>query len=68
MCEDFNKTLEQELPDLSWLSRRGYCGSLVKKVQDNKCVELAIEEGSLWGPRSVVKSSLKGEVAEIGID
>ena len=45
-----------------------FCGSPVEKVQENKCIELAIEEKLLWGPRSVVKSSLKGEVAEINID
>ena len=41
---------------------RGYCRSLVEKVQENKCIELAIKEKLLWGPRSVVSSSLKGEV------
>ena len=40
----------------------GFCGSPVEKVQENKCIELAIEEKLLWGPRSVVGSSLKGEV------
>ena len=42
----------------------GYCRSLVEKVQDNKCLELAILEELLWGSSSVVSSSLKGEVAE----
>ena len=40
----------------------GYCRSLVEKVQENKCIELAIEEKLLRGPSSVVSSSLKGEV------
>ena len=40
----------------------GFCGSPVEKVQENKCIELAIEEKLLWGPSSVVSSSLKGEV------
>ena len=65
--EKFNKTLVQALPD------SGLVGILIsyrlfKRVQDNRCVELAIEERLLWGPRSVVMSSLKGEVAETGID
>ena len=49
MCEDFNKTLVQALPD------SGLVGILIsyrlfKRVQDNRCVELAIEERLLWEP------------------
>ena len=40
----------------------GFYESPVEKVQENKCIELAIEEKLLWGPSSVVGSSLKGEV------
>ena len=55
------KVQDNKCPELAILDW-GYFRSLVEKVQENKCIELAIKEKLLWGPRSVVSSSLKGEV------
>ena len=46
----------------------GYCKNLVEKVQDTKSPELAVLEELLWGPSSVVGSSLKGEVVETQVN
>ena len=61
------KHLYKRYPTL-WLVGNLISYRLFEKVQDNRCVELAIKEGLLWEPRSVKKSSLKGEVAETDID